>query len=156
MLVPTNGDANAVRSRTRAATALPQCRFPVTASAKDNRRVVAMINEPKAAVVVPWSARRQATRNIRRGTLPRDEPDRSRTIKVAREVVVQRWFIPFFAIAGPVQLVTSVFGYHEEILFRSVYAANGIVWLSLAVVMFLRLRGARVVLGRAEADSNRP
>ena len=115
-----------------------------------------MINEPETAVVVPWSARRQATRNIRRGTLPQDEPDRSRTIKVAREVVVQRWFIPIFAIIGPVQLLTAVLGYHEEIWFRSVSAAVGICWLSLAVVVFLRLRGARVVLARAEADPKRP
>lgn len=156
MLAPTNGDANAVRSWPLAATALPQCCLPVTSSAKDNRRVVAMINEPETAVVVPWSARRQATRNIHRGTLPQDEPDRSRTIKVAREVVVQRWFIPIFAIIGPVQLLTAVLGGHEGIWFRSVSAATGICWLSLAVGMFLRLRGARVVLALAEADPNRP
>ena len=134
MLVPTKGDANAVRS------------WPLAA----------MINEPKTAVVVPWSARRQATRNIHRGTLPKDEPDRSRTIKVAREVVVQRWLIPIFAIIGPVQLLTAVPGGHEGIWLRSVSAAVGICWLSLAVGMFLRLRGARVVLARAEADPNRP
>jgi hypothetical protein len=40
--------------RTRAAIALPQRYFPVTAFAKDNRSGVAMINEPKTAVVVPW------------------------------------------------------------------------------------------------------
>ncbi|HEY8722104.1 hypothetical protein [Pengzhenrongella sp.] len=64
--------------------------------------------------------------------------------------------ILLYAILVPVQLVVAVLGYHLEIWFRSESAALGIIWLSLAVVMFLRLRGARVLLARAEADPKRP
>lgn len=117
---------------------------------------MATINEPETAGFGPWSARRQAIRNIRRGTLPQDEPDRSRTIKMARYFIDQRGLVLAWAISGSLALFGAVLGHHEDVWFRSVFAVLGICWLSLAVVVFLRLRGARVVLARAEADPNRP
>ena len=117
-----------------------------------------MTNEPETTGFGPWSAQRKATRNIRRGTLPQDEPDRSRTIKMARYFVDQRGPIPILAWAfiGALTLLMAVLGHHEAIWPRSVSAALGITSLSRAVVMFLRLRGARVVIAAVEADLNRP
>ncbi|HEY8718250.1 hypothetical protein [Pengzhenrongella sp.] len=118
--------------------------------------MVLTINAPEAAVVVPWSARRQAARNVRRGILPEDEPDRSRTIEQARNSVRLRWLALIFAINGPLQLLNAVSDHHVEIWFRSMFAVLGLCTFSLAVAIFLRVRGARAVLARVEIGNRGP
>jgi hypothetical protein len=112
-----------------------------------------MSNAPETAG--SWSARRQAARNVGRGVLPEDEPDRSLTIQLARNALMLRWLILMFAILGPVQLLNA-FQQDHDVWSRISFAVLGICTLSLAVAMFLRLRGARVVLARVAGGERSP
>jgi hypothetical protein len=95
--------------------------------------------------------RRQVLRNVRRGNLPSNEPDRSLAVDLARTQLRHRWALWIFAFAGAIQLVNAVF-LQERTIDRLLLGLAGCCFISLTVLTFVQRRGARALLARFDKE----
>src|SRR5450631_2967403 len=103
--------------------------------------------EQPALVGASRRTRRQVLRNVRRGSLPGNEPDRSLAVDLARTQLRHRWAVWIPACTAALELVNAVF-LQERTITRLSMGLAGCIFIALTVLIVVQRRGASALLAR--------
>jgi len=94
--------------------------------------------------------RRQVLRNVRRGILPSDEPDRTLAVDLARTLMRQRRVLWILPIAGVAQLINVAI--QEQTSTRLLFLAAACCFFAASVLTWVQRRGARSLIARFDKE----
>jgi len=94
--------------------------------------------------------RRQVLRDVRRGNLPSDEPDRSLAIDHARNLLRQRWAHWVLGIVGVLVLFSAPI--QESTTDRLWFVLAASIFIGGTVLTLVQRRGARAMLARFDEE----
>jgi len=107
--------------------------------------------EQPALVGASRRTRRQVLRNVRRGSLPGNEPDRSLAVDLARTQLRHRWAVWIPACTAALELVNAVF-LQERTITRLSMGLAGCIFIALTVLIVVQRRGASALLARFDNE----